>query len=131
MGVVSRHVVATDAAPAPVATYSQAARIGPVLAVAGQVGVDPRTGGVVSDDVAAQTEQALRNVAAVLDAAGSSLDDVVRVDAYLTDPADLPAYNDVYARWFGASPPARTTVFVGLAAGLKVEITVLAVQDTR
>jgi 2-iminobutanoate/2-iminopropanoate deaminase len=128
---VSRRVIATEAAPAPVANYSQAARIGSVLAVAGQVGVDPRTSDVVSDGAAEQTEQTLRNVAAVLDAAGSSLDDVVRVDAYLTDPADLPAYNDVYARWFGAAPPARTTVFVGLPAGLRVEITVLAVQDTR
>ena len=54
-----------------------------------------------------------------------------RVDAYLTDPADLQAYNDAYSRWFGAAPPARTTVFVGLAPGLRVEITVLAIQDSR
>jgi 2-iminobutanoate/2-iminopropanoate deaminase len=128
---VPRQTISTDAAPAPVASYSQAARIGPVLAVAGQVGADPRTGSVTSEQAAAQTEQALCNVAAVLQAAGSSLDDVVRVDTYLTDPADLPAYNDVYSRWFPTSPPARTTVFVGLAPGFKVEITVLAVPDVR
>ena len=128
---MSRQAVSTDSAPAPVAHYSQAARIGSLLAVAGQVGIDPRTGSVVSDDAAVQTEQALHNVAAVLEAAGGSLDDVVRVDAYLTDPADLAAYNDVYARWFDASPPARTTVFVGLVPGFKVEITALAVLDSR
>jgi 2-iminobutanoate/2-iminopropanoate deaminase len=124
---VARETIITDAAPAPVANYSQGARIGSVLAVAGQAGIDPQTGDV-GNEVGAQTDQALRNVQAVLEAAGSSLDDVVRVDAYLTDPADLAAYNMVYARWFQVSPPARTTVFVGLAQGLKVEITALAVQ---
>jgi 2-iminobutanoate/2-iminopropanoate deaminase len=125
---MAREAIITDAAPAPVASYSQAARVGPVLAVAGQVGVDPRSGELV-DDVSAQTDQALRNVQAVLEAAGSSLDDVVRVDAYLTDPADLAAYNDVYARWFSDAPPARTTVFVRLGHGVRVEITALAVLD--
>jgi 2-iminobutanoate/2-iminopropanoate deaminase len=126
---MAREAITTDAAPAPVASYSQGARVGSVLAVAGQVGVDPRSGELV-DDVAAQTDQALRNVQAVLEAAGSSLDDVVRVDAYLTDPADLAAYNDVYARWFSEAPPARTTVFVRLGRGVRVEITALAVLDS-
>jgi 2-iminobutanoate/2-iminopropanoate deaminase len=127
---VARETIATEAAPAPVASYSQAARIGPVLAVAGQVGIDPRTN-TIAGGIAAQTEQTLKNVRAVLEAAGSSLDDVVRVDAYLTDLEDLAGYNDVYARWFADSPPARTTVFAGLAPGFKVEITVLAVQEQR
>lgn len=125
---MARETITTDAAPTPLASYSQGSRIGPVLAVAGQVGIDPQTGDV-DNEVGAQTDQALRNVQAVLEAAGSSLDDVVRVDAYLTDPADLAAYNKVYARWFQPSPPARTTVFVRLAQGLKVEITALAVRD--
>jgi 2-iminobutanoate/2-iminopropanoate deaminase len=123
---VVRRTVSTAEAPAPVAAYSQAARVGDVLAVAGQVGVDAR-GSTVVGGVAAQTEQALRNLRAVLTAADATLDDVVRIDAYLADRADLAAYNEVYARWFAADPPARTTVFAGLADGLKVEITALAV----
>ena len=97
-----------------------------MLAVAGQVGADP-TGALVGGGVAGQTDRALRNVEAVLGAAGASLADVVRMDCYLTSFDDFGAFNDVYARWFPApDPPARTTVVVGLATGLLVEITALA-----
>lgn len=124
---MARETFRTTNAPQPVASYSQACRVGDLVAVAGQVGTDPATGEVVGADVGAQTEQALRNVRAVLRAAGCDLEDVLRVDCYLTDPADFAAFNEVYARWFSAEPPARTTVMVGLVAGLKVEITALAV----
>ena len=125
---MSRDVHRTDDAPAPVASYSQACGRGDVLAVAGQVGVD-RAGDRVDGGVAEQTEQALRNVDAVLAAAGLSLADVVRMDCYLTSFDDVAAFNEVYARWFPApDPPARTTVVVGLAPGLLVEVTALAVR---
>lgn len=125
---MDRQTFRTDAAPQPVASYSQACGKGDVLAVAGQVGVDP-SGAVVEGGVAAQTEQALRNVQAVLEAAGASLADVVRMDCYLTSFDDFAAFNEVYARWFPApDAPTRTTVVVGLAPGLLVEVTALAVR---
>jgi reactive intermediate/imine deaminase len=125
---MTRDVYSTPDAPAPVASYSQACAGGDVLAVAGQVGADP-TGALVDGGVAEQTEQALRNLEAVLRAADASLGDVVRMDCYLTSFDDFAAFNEVYARWFPApDPPARTTVVVGLAPGLLVEVTALAVR---
>jgi 2-iminobutanoate/2-iminopropanoate deaminase len=121
-----RQAISTNDAPAPVAHYSQGCRARGIIAVAGQVGVDPASGAIPAD-VASQTEQALRNLQAVLAAGGAGLDDVIRVDAYLTDLDDLPHFNTTYARWFKSPPPARTTVFVRLSPGLKVEITALAV----
>jgi reactive intermediate/imine deaminase len=120
----------TGAAPAPVGPYSQSIRIGNLVAVAGQVGVDARTGQAVSDDIAAQTAQTFRNISACLAAAGATLDDVIRVDVYLTNIADFAAMNAVYAEQFAPPYPARTTVYVGLPAGLKVEITTLAVLSS-
>jgi 2-iminobutanoate/2-iminopropanoate deaminase len=125
----AREVFHTDRAPAPVAAYSQACASGPILSVAGQVGIDPRTGGIVEGGAGPQTEQALRNLDAVLTAGGAAIDDVIRMDCYLTTADHLAAFNEVYARWFPApAPPARTTVFVGLADGLLVELTALAVR---
>ncbi len=125
---MTREVYRTGDAPAPVASYSQACAVGGVLAVAGQVGVDP-AGALVDGGVAEQTEQALRNAEAVLRGAGASLDHVIRMDCYLTSFDDFAAFNEVYARWFPApDPPARTTVVVGLAPGLLVEVTALAVR---
>lgn len=117
----------TGAAPAPVGPYSQSVAIGDLIAVAGQVGLDPATGSVPSD-VASQVDLALRNVAACLAASDADLDDVIRVDVYLTDRNDFAAMNEVYARHFTEPYPARTTVYVGLPAGFKVEITALAVR---
>jgi 2-iminobutanoate/2-iminopropanoate deaminase len=125
---MTREVYRTTDAPAPVASYSQACASGGVLAVAGQVGVDP-TGALVEGGAAEQTEQAIRNLEAVLRAAGATLDDVIRMDCYLTSFDDFAGFNEVYARWFpDPDPPARTTVVVGLAPGLLVEVTALAVR---
>lgn len=123
---MTREIFRTPDAPAPVAAYSQACRIGSVVSVAGQVGIDPTTGDLV-EGVAGQTEQALRNLRASLEAAGCSLDDVVRMDCYVTAEGDLAAFNKVYASWFPETPPTRATVIVGLAAGLLVEVVALAV----
>lgn len=122
-----RQTYRTDAAPPPVAAYAQACRIGNVVSVAGQVGVDPATGAVVEGGVVAQTERALKNVEAVLEAAGCTLEDVIRMDCFLTSAEHFAPFNEVYADWFPGSAPTRTTVLVGLAAGLDVEITALAV----
>ncbi|WP_447003404.1 RidA family protein [Saccharothrix isguenensis] len=122
--------IRTADAPAPVAAFSQGVRKGPILQVAGQVAFDPATGAVVGDTVAEQTRQALRNVVAVLKAGGASLADVVMLRVYLTDTAHFADMNAVYDEVVTEEPfPARTTVYVGLPAGLLVEIDALAVLD--
>lgn len=121
-----RLTISTDAAPTPVAAYAQGSRIGPVLAIAGQVGIDPATG-AVADGVPAQTDQALRNVRSILLEAGCDLQHVVRMDCYLTSHEHFAPFNEAYARWFPGDAPARATVVVGLAEGLDVEIVALAV----
>ena len=118
----------TTSVPAPAGPYSPSVRIGDLVAVAGQVGIDPATGELVSDDLTAQVEQTFRNIAACLQVSGAGLDDVIRVDVYLTEVADFAAMNEAYARAFTEPYPARTTVYVGLPLGIKVEITVLAVR---
>lgn len=120
--------IRTPNAPTPVASFSQGVIKGNILQVAGQVGVDPATGEVVGATVAEQTRQALRNVAAVLEAGGSSLDDVMMMRVYLTDTSQFGEMNEVYNEFVKQQPfPARTTVYVGLPEGLLVEIDALAV----
>jgi 2-iminobutanoate/2-iminopropanoate deaminase len=125
---MARQAVRTDAAPTPVASYSQAVRIGAIIAVAGQGGFDPATGALAADDVGGQTAQTFKNIAACLDACGVTLDDVIRVDVYLADMTDFPAMNEEYAKVFTSPYPARTTVGVTLPPGMKVEITAFAVE---
>jgi len=100
---------------------------GDAVYLSGQVGQDPATGKLVDGGVAAQTEQALRNLSAVLQGAGRTLDDVVRVGVYLADFGDFAAMNEAYARWFEQPYPARTTIGVAaLPLGAAVEIDLVA-----
>jgi 2-iminobutanoate/2-iminopropanoate deaminase len=117
--------------PTPVGPYSPGVIAGSLVFVSGQAGRHPSTGHL-PDDVEAQTEQALRNVSAILEAAGSSLSRVVRCGVFLVDMRDFPKMNAVYARMFGSHRPARTTVEVsGLPGdGLKVEIDAVGVIGT-
>jgi 2-iminobutanoate/2-iminopropanoate deaminase len=114
--------------PSPVGPYSPGIVVGNLVFVSGQAGRDPNTGGIATD-VESQTEQALRNVAAILEAAGSSLSNVVRCGVFLVDMSEFQRMNGVYARMFGTHRPARTTVEVsGLPGdGLRVEIDAVAV----
>ncbi|MEU9058949.1 Rid family hydrolase [Streptomyces sp. NPDC048430] len=122
-------VITTENAPTPAAPLSQGIRKGPILQVSGQLPFDPATGAVVGTTVAEQTTQTLRNVTAVLKAAGAGLKDVVMLRAYLADPAHLPELNEAYAAAVGEPFPARTTVYMQLPPGLLVEIDALAVLD--
>jgi 2-iminobutanoate/2-iminopropanoate deaminase len=125
---VGKSVIRTEAAPAPFqgAPYSQAIVAGDLVFVAGQIGLAPgaRT---VEGNVGEQTERALANLAAILEAAGSSLANLVKTTVFLTDLGDFQAMNEVYARHVGDRPPARSTVEVaGLPAGAVVEIEAVA-----
>lgn len=116
-------------APAPVGPYSQAVRVGDVVWLAGQVGLDPATGALVEGGVGPQTERALANLRAVLEASGMSLADVVEVQVFLADIGDYAAMNAVYAAIVPAPAPARTTVGVAaLPLGAAVEIRAVAAR---
>ncbi|MBA2518461.1 MAG: RidA family protein [Chloroflexia bacterium] len=120
-------VVATDQAPRVIGPYSQAVKSGNLVFTAGQIPLDPATMKLVEGDITAQTEQVMRNLAAVLDAAGSSFAHVVKTTCFLANLDDFPAFNEVYARSFGDAPPARSTVQVArLPAGALVEVECVA-----
>jgi len=120
---MKREIISTDKAPAAVGPYSQAVRVGDLVFTAGQVALDPATGKLVEGGIEEQTRQVLQNLAAVLEAAGSSLDRVVKTTVFLKDMGDFAAMNAVYAEFFPTDPPARSTVEVSaLALGALVEI---------
>ncbi|MGH3134400.1 MAG: Rid family detoxifying hydrolase [Gaiellaceae bacterium] len=122
-------VVTTDRAPGPFqgAPYNQAIRTGDLVFVAGQVGVALETGELVGPTVEEQTEQIMRNMSAILEAAGSGLDKLVKTTVFLLDLADFAGMNDVYARHVGDRPPARSTFGVAqLPSGARVEIEAIA-----
>lgn len=122
-----RTVIATDRAPSAIGPYSQAIRADLSVFASGQVPIDPETGQLVDGDIAAQTRQALSNLAAVLEAAGSSLAHVLKTTVFLTNMADFQAMNAVYAEFFPAAPPARSTVAVlALPRGARVEVEAIA-----
>jgi 2-iminobutanoate/2-iminopropanoate deaminase len=123
-----KRVVFASAAPSPVGPYSQAIVAGGFVFASGQIPLDPVSGKLVEGEIEAQTARVLDNLSRVLEAAGASLDHVVRTSVYLADLADFPRVNAVYARYFTADPkPARTTVQVAaLPLGAQVEIDAIA-----
>jgi 2-iminobutanoate/2-iminopropanoate deaminase len=125
-------VVRTEGAPAAIGPYSQAVTAEGWVFCSGQIALDPATGEVVQGDVAAQTDRVLRNLAAVLEAAGASLSTVVKTTVFLSDMADFQAMNEVYGRHFGEHRPARATVqAAGLPKAVKVEIECVALAASR
>ena len=122
-----RYPVESNEAPKAIGPYSQGVKAGGFVFVSGQVALDPHTGALVAGDVAAQTERVLQNLQAVVEAAGSDLDRVVKTTVYLRSMADFAAMNEVYKRYFKSEPPARATVAVaGLPKDALVEIDVIA-----
>lgn len=119
--------VETAHAPKPIGPYSQGVISGGFLFASGQIPLDPETSEIVQGDIAAQTERALKNLMAVLKEAKMGAENVVKTTVYLADMADFPKMNDVYARYLGKQPPARTTIqAAGLPRGVRVEIDVIA-----
>jgi len=120
-------MIHTDAAPKAVGPYSQAVVHGGVAYLSGQIGLDPESGRLVSDDFETQARQVMRNLAAVIEAAGAGLSDILKVNIYLVDMADFPALNAIYADWLGAHRPARATVAVAaLPLGARIEMDLVA-----
>jgi 2-iminobutanoate/2-iminopropanoate deaminase len=124
------NTVATEHAPKAIGPYSQAIVADGTVYTAGQVALDPQSGALVGTTVGEQTEQVLKNLTAVLTAAGSSLGQVVKTTVFLADMADFAAMNEVYARHFGGHRPARSTVqAAGLPKGARVEIDAIAIRS--
>ena len=124
-----KKVVATKDAPQPIGPYSQAIKAGGFVFASGQIALDPATGKLIEGDIKAQTERVLKNLSAVLAAAGSSMDRVVRTTVFLKNISDFPAMNEVYGQFFNNEPPSRSTVQVAaLPRDALLEIDVVALQ---
>ena len=122
-----RETISTDKAPKAIGPYAQAIKAGEFIYTAGQIPIDPQTGNLVAGGIAEQTRQVLENLKAVLEAAGSSLDKVVKATVFLKNMADFAALNEVYGEYLGAAKPARSTVAVAeLPRGALVEIDFVA-----
>ena len=122
-----KEVVATPNAPAAIGPYSQAIKANGLLFVSGQIALDPKTGEFAAADVKLQTERVLENLKAILEASGVSLNHVVKTTVYLKDMGEFTAMNEVYARYFTAAPPARSTIQAArLPKDALVEIDVVA-----
>jgi len=125
-----RQAVSAPNAAKPIGPYSPAIRAGNLLFISGQVGFDPATGALIDGDISAQTDQVMRNIGALLEAAGTDFAHVVRTTVFLADMAEFAAMNAVYARYVVDPPPARSTVQVAaLPRNARVEIDVIAVVD--
>jgi 2-iminobutanoate/2-iminopropanoate deaminase len=122
-----KEVVSTQDAPGAIGPYSQAIKAGGMVFCSGQIPIDPSTGGFSADDVAGQTEQVIRNLEAVLRAAGSGLSNVIKTTVFLADMEDFAAMNEVYSRFFNENKPARATVQAArLPKDARVEIDCIA-----
>jgi 2-iminobutanoate/2-iminopropanoate deaminase len=122
-----RKAISTDAAPKAIGPFSQAIQAGPFLFCSGQIPVDPATGALVEGDIATQTRRVFTNIEAILSAAGTSFDRVVKTTVFLADMGDFGAMNEVYATYFTSPTPARSTVAAaGLPKGARIEIEVIA-----
>ena len=125
-----KDIIATDQAPRAIGPYSQAVRAGNLIFASGQIPIDPATGSFVGGGITEQTEQVMRNLSAVFEAAGVGLNQVVKTTVFLADMDDFTAMNDVYGRYFSENPPARATVQAGrLPRDARVEIEAIAAVD--
>jgi 2-iminobutanoate/2-iminopropanoate deaminase len=125
-----RQAVSASGAPKAIGPYSPAIKAGNLLFISGQIPLDPATGALVGGDIAAQTEQVMRNLVALLQAAGAGFEHVVRATVFLADMNEFAGMNEVYGRYVVDPPPARATVQVArLPKDVKVEIDLIAVLD--
>ncbi|MEM3384818.1 MAG: RidA family protein [Nitrososphaeria archaeon] len=123
---MSKDIIRTKNAPTPIGPYSQAIKAGNFLFISGQGPIDPKTGKKIVGDIKEQTRQVLENIKSILEAAGLTLENVVKVNVYLKNINDFPKMNEVYKEYFKTSPPARTTVQAIPPADIDVEIDAIA-----
>ncbi|RLE81661.1 MAG: deaminase [Thermoprotei archaeon] len=127
---MAKKVVFTEKAPKPIGPYSQAIKVGPFLFGSGQIALDPETGEVVKGGIREQTRRVLENIKAVLEEAGFSLNDVVKVTVFIKDLSLFNEFNEEYGKYFGDKPPARTTVEVAqLPKGVLLEVDFIAYKE--
>ena len=127
-----RDMISTDRAPRAIGPYTQAVRAGDLVFASGQIPTDPTTGEFVAGGIAEQTEQVLRNLTAVFEAAGLTMNHVVKTTVFLVDMDDFTAMNEVYGRFFGVDPPARATVQAArLPRDARVEIEAIASMSAK
>jgi 2-iminobutanoate/2-iminopropanoate deaminase len=127
---MSREVITSSQAPAPIGPYSQAVRSGSFVFVSGQIALDPATGGLVKGDIARETEQVMKNLEAILKAAGLDFSKVVKTTIFLKDMGTFPQVNEIYGKYFPGMPPARETVEVSrLPKDVNVEISCIAANE--
>ncbi len=127
---LQKKIINTDDAPAAVGVYSQAVEVGNTLYLSGQIGLIPESRELAGDDLDSQTHQTLKNIRAVLKAAGYEMSDVVKAQVFLDDMNDYSAFNDIYVQYFPKNPPARAVVEVSrIPLDAKVEIMVTAVKN--
>jgi 2-iminobutanoate/2-iminopropanoate deaminase len=125
-----KEVIYTDKAPKPIGPYSQAIKVGSWLFLSGQIPIDPRSGDIIEGDIEVQTRRVLENIKAILENAGFTLGDIVKVTVYLVDLNDFPRFNKVYSEYFKDRPPARTTVQVAaLPRSVRIEIDAIAYKE--
>jgi 2-iminobutanoate/2-iminopropanoate deaminase len=127
-GKVTKQKIVTDRAPKPVGPYNQAMVAGNTVYVAGQVAINPQAGKIVATTFEEQAVQVFENIKAILEAAGSSPAEVVRVGVFLTDLGNFAKLNEIYSKYFGPDFPARTTVGVQLGAGMLIEVDCVALK---
>ncbi len=124
-----KRIIATPNAPAAIGPYSQAVEINGILYISGQIPVDPSTGKMVENDISLQTEQVMKNIGAILEAAGYSFADVVKSTCFLNDMENFAAMNAVYGKYYSENPPARAAFAAkGLPLGALVEIETIAIK---
>lgn len=125
-----KKIIQSNAAPAPIGPYSQAVQTGNMLFASGQIAIDPETGNLLTDDLVTETHQVMKNIAAVLDAAGMDFSNVIKTSIFLQDMGSFSQVNEIYGSYFSDNFPARETVEVaGLPKGVNVEISVIAVAS--
>lgn len=124
-----KKIIQTEDAPKPVGPYSQAVKAGNFLFVSGQLAINPKEGKIIDGGIKAQTAQVMRNIRAILNAAGYDLNDIVHVTVYLSSMALFSEFNSEYAKYFSKEPPARATVGIELMPGALIEISAIAYKE--
>lgn len=126
---MSKNIIHTDKAPAPIGPYSQATQVGDTLYVSGQIAIDASTGNMITDEIQNETHQVMKNMGYILEAAGMDYSNVVKCGIFVADMGDFAAINESYGEYFKENPPARETVEVScLPKNVNVEISCIAVK---